>query len=170
MDPSTHRALLQRRFAAGDDRALEAWDHQLRGRMISHARRLAGVHDAEDVVQSAMIEAWRRRDRYDQGRPIEPWLLTIVRRRAIDHLRRHARASAATLPSVDPVDVADRVVDTIDLRRALADLPPREREAVTMAYYGGLSQSEVADALDTPLGTVKTRTARGLRRLADSIR
>lgn len=169
MDPGTHRALLQRRFAAGDDRALEEWEHRLRGRMISHARRFAGAHDAEDVVQSALIEAWRRRERYDPDRPIEPWLLTIVRRRAIDHLRRHTRTSA-TPPSVEPIDVADRVADRIDVRRALADLPSREREAVAMAYYGGLSQSEVADALDAPLGTVKTRTARGLRRLADSLR
>jgi RNA polymerase sigma factor (sigma-70 family) len=136
--------------------------------MIAHARSLAGAHDAEDVVQSAMIEAWRRRDRYDPGRPLEPWLLTIVRRRAIDHLRR-TRVAPTTLPAVDPLDAADHADDRIDLRRALAELPEHEREAVTLAYYGGLSQSEVAEALDTPLGTIKTRTARGLRRLAKSL-
>ena len=164
------RTLMQRRFAAGDEQALTDWHRRLRGRLVSHARRYAGADDAEDIVQTAMLEAWRRRDHYDPSRPLEAWLHTIVRRRAIDHVRKQRPPTATTPHAADVADEhtadADQLDQALDIRRALAQLPDAQREALVLAYYTGLTQTEVARSVDTPIGTVKTRTARGMRRLA----
>jgi RNA polymerase sigma-70 factor (ECF subfamily) len=168
---SERRALLQERFAAGDDRAFAEWVRRLRHRLIAHARRFAGAHDAEDVVQTALVEAWRGRAGYDPSRPIEPWLLTIVRRRALDAVRR--RPAGGSPPPTDdlvaPAGGVEPLAELLDLRPEHAALPAPQREAVALAYYGGLTQTEVAGSLGVPVGTVKTRTARGLRRLAAAL-
>ena len=146
------------------------WDGRLRRRLVAHARRFAGASDAEDVVQTALLEAWRWRHRYDPSRPIEPWLRTIGRRRALDAVRRRpAGGSPPTDDLVAPTGGVESLAELLDLRRELAALPAPQREAVALAYYGGLTQSEVASSLGVPVGTVKTRTARGLRRLAAAL-
>jgi RNA polymerase sigma factor (sigma-70 family) len=127
--------------------------------------------DIEDVVQVVFVEVWRFRGRYDARRSLEAWVLTIARRRAIDHLRsRHWAVrpieDTAALVGPDGRDMASQVERAADMQAALARLPGSQREAIELAYYADLTQREIADRLDVPLGTIKARIARGLRRLA----
>ena len=97
-------------------------------------------------------------------------MLTIARMRAIDHLRSRRRETvpledAASMAGPDGRDIASQVERTRDMQVALARLPDLQREAIEMAYYADLTQREIAERLDVPLGTIKARTARGLRRL-----
>ncbi len=127
--------------------------------------------DIDDVVQVVFVEVWRFRSRFDPSRSLEAWVLTIARRRAIDHLRaRHKETvpleDAASMAGPDGRDIASQVERTRDMQVALARLPDLQREAIEMAYYADLTQREIAERLDVPLGTIKARTARGLRRLS----
>jgi len=127
--------------------------------------------DIDDVVQVVFVEVWRYRNRFDPGRSLEAWVLTIARRRAIDHLRARSRdmlplEDAGVVPGPDGRDIASRVEQSQDMLVALARLPGPQREAIEMAYYADLTQREIAERLDVPLGTIKARTARGLRRLS----
>jgi RNA polymerase sigma-70 factor (ECF subfamily) len=129
--------------------------------------------DIEDVVQVVFVELWRFRSRYDTRRSLEAWVLTIARRRAIDHLRSRRREvlsldAAATMPGPDGRDIARQVEQAQDMQAALARLPGPQREAIELAYYADLTHRQIADRLDVPLGTIKARIARGLRRLAAS--
>lgn len=129
--------------------------------------------DIEDVVQVVFVEVWRFRSRYDARRSLDAWVLTIARRRAIDHLRsRHGEVlpleDAASLAGPDGRDMASQIEQAHDVRAALARLPGSQREAIELAYYADLTQREIAARLNVPLGTIKARIARGLRRLAAS--
>ncbi len=161
------------RFAAGDERALAECHSQFGPLLLAYARRYVGPNDAEDVVQTVMIEAWRGRHRYDPNRSLQAWLLTIVKRRAIDLLRTQKPVvdldAVRELSGDDGRETAERFAWAFDVRRALDQLPEAQREALVLAYFGGLSQTEIATRIDAPLGTIKTRTARGLKRLADVI-
>ena len=124
--------------------------------------------DIDDVVQVVFVEVWRFRGRFDPRRSLEAWVLTIARRRAIDHLRSRRRDTlplddAAVLPGPDGRDIASQVDQAQDMQLALARLPSLQREAIEMAYYADLTQREIAERLDVPLGTIKARIARGLR-------
>ena len=126
--------------------------------------------DIDDVVQVVFVEVWRFRSRYDPTRSLEAWVLTIARRRAIDHLRSRRRETVpledvSSVAGPDGRDIASQVERTRDMQVALARLPDLQREAIEMAYYADLTQREIAERLDVPLGTIKARTARGLRRL-----
>lgn len=126
--------------------------------------------DIDDVVQVVFVEVWRFRSRFDPSRSLEAWVLTIARRRAIDHLRSRRRDTvpledAGSMAGPDGRDIASQVERTRDMQVALARLPDLQREAIEMAYYADLTQREIAERLDVPLGTIKARTARGLRRL-----
>lgn len=130
--------------------------------------------DIDDVVQASLLDVWRYRARFDPGRSLTAWVLTIARRRAVDHLRsrRHEVVSLdddAALPGVDGRSVACRVEQAHDVQNALAALPSPQRQAIEMAYYSDLTQREIAQRLDVPLGTIKARTSRGLRRLESLI-
>jgi RNA polymerase sigma factor (sigma-70 family) len=130
--------------------------------------------DIDDVVQVVFVEVWRFRSRYDPSRSLEAWVLTIARRRAIDHLRARRGDTvpledASSMAGSDGRDIASRVERKRDMQVALARLPDLQREAIEMAYYADLTQREIADRLDVPLGTIKARTARGLRRLGGLI-
>ena len=126
--------------------------------------------DIDDVVQVVFVEVWRFRSRFDPSRSLEAWVLTIARRRAIDHLRSRRRDTvpledALSMAGPDGRDIASQVERSRDMQVALARLPDLQREAIEMAYYADLTQREIAERLDVPLGTIKARTARGLRRL-----
>jgi RNA polymerase sigma-70 factor (ECF subfamily) len=127
---------------------------------------------AEDVVQDAFLGAWRNAARYIQGRgSVKTWLLSIVHHRAIDAVRR--RRPTTDLPTRDEApppalrlpDVWTEVVANLDaaaVRAALAALTDVQREAIELAYFGGLTQVEIAEQTATPLGTVKSRMRLGL--------
>ena len=127
---------------------------------------------AEDVVQDAFLGAWRNAARYVEGRgSVKTWLLSIVHHRAIDAVRR--RRPTTDLPDREDVpppqlrmpDVWGQVAANLDaemVRAALAVLSDVQREAIELAYYGGLTQQEIADRTATPLGTVKSRMRLGL--------
>jgi RNA polymerase sigma-70 factor, ECF subfamily len=140
------------------------------------ARQVSGDDaEAEEAVQEAFGSIWNRRATYRPERPTAAaWLLTVVRHRAIDIARRNAAYQAARVtdsllehyPAGD--DVAGEAVDRIELhyvKHLLNRLPGAQREAIVLAFYGGLSQTEIATALALPLGTVKARIRRGLERL-----
>jgi RNA polymerase sigma-70 factor (ECF subfamily) len=129
---------------------------------------------AQDAVQDAFLAAWRTAPSFDPRRgSASAWLLTLVHRRAVDVVRREDRRRGVPLDDapVPAGDATDETAETRELRRgvqaALATLSPAEREPLELAYYGGLSQSEVAERLGVPLGTVKSRMFAGLARLRD---
>lgn len=132
----------------------------------SYLRRLVPPQDIDDVTQVVFTEAWRSRERYDAARSLEAWLLGIAHKRAVDFLRARRPATVSLEAVPDPaVSDGDGLADRDELNRALAELPDAQRQAIELAYYGDLSQREIAERLQVPLGTVKARTARGLHRL-----
>jgi RNA polymerase sigma-70 factor (ECF subfamily) len=158
---------------AGDDAvAIENCYAALTPLVRRYVRRHVPVDDVDDVVQVVFLEVWRCRPRYDPARSLEAWVLGIARKRAIDHLRarrRHDRhlvpLDETVTPTVYGRSDSDRVDQAQDVRHALDALPPAQREAIELAYFGDLTQREIAERLRTPLGTIKARTARGLHRL-----
>lgn len=170
LQPSVTDEDLVRRCAAGDRAALAALYDRYGVLVFSLVVRVLGEGmAAEEVTQDAFLAVWRRATDYsvERGRVL-PWLLTIARNRAIDELRRRRpRAEqveltddAALQPGLEEVSLR-----RLQIRRALADLPDAQREALELAYYGGMTQQEIADYLKTPLGTIKTRMRLGLLRL-----
>ncbi len=138
----------------------------------SYLQHLVGPDDADDVLQRVFYEVWRHNSRYDPSRSLTAWVLGIARHRAIDHLRRQRNVAVALeslgdVPGEDGREWAERYARARRVRNALNRLPDEQREVLALAYFGGYTQSEIAAYLDLPLGTVKARAFRGLRRLAD---
>jgi RNA polymerase sigma-70 factor, ECF subfamily len=125
---------------------------------------------AEDATQETFLRAWRAAASYDPGRPFTPWLFTIARRTAIDVLRRESRPTqgghAGEQDAVVRMPGIERAYDTWQVRTALEELPPDEREVVRMSHFEEMTHREIAAALDVPVGTVKSRSHRAHRRLA----
>ena len=163
--------------ARSDNEALAAlYDRYGRQAYALALRILRDPALAQDAVQDAFLAVWRTAPSYDPARGApSTWLMTLVHRRAVDLVRREDRRRAA--PRADaPVpagDATDEAVEVRDqrarVRLALDVLTPAEREALELAYYGGLSQSEIAERLGVPLGTVKSRMFAGLARLRDAL-
>jgi RNA polymerase sigma-70 factor (ECF subfamily) len=130
---------------------------------------------AEDAVQDAFTTAWKTASRFVPERAsARTWLLTLVHRRAVDVVRREERRRSEPLDERFEAAAGGAADDEVLLRlerervqRALAELPDREREALELAYYGGFSQSELAERLGQPLGTIKSRMFTGLARLRE---
>jgi RNA polymerase sigma-70 factor (ECF subfamily) len=163
------------RVAAGELDALELLYDRYRAMAYAIALRITrDATLAEDVLQDAFLGAWRHADRYVDGRgSVKTWLLAIVHHRAIDAVRRRrpttdlpepeapvATPAALVMPDIF-AEVAGRL-DAAAVRGALAELPGPQREALELAYFGGLSQTEVAERTGAPLGTVKSRMRLGL--------
>jgi RNA polymerase sigma-70 factor, ECF subfamily len=127
---------------------------------------------AEDAVQDAFLNVWRSADRFQAGRAkASTWVLTFVHRRAVDLVRREERRrtepeEAAPEPAGPGADEdVERRSKREVVQDALRRLPPEQREAIELAYYGGYTQSELAERLGEPLGTIKSRMFSGLQRL-----
>ena len=137
-------------------------------------RRLGDRGRAEDAVQEAFTSVWRaaRTYRSDRG-PAAPWLYAVARNAIAD--RGRARTEPPAEPTDSPSDEpgppehAEQSWVSYRVHRAMEDLPENERTVLELAYWSGLSQSEISDFLGIPLGTVKTRTRSGLHRLAEAI-
>lgn len=161
------------RMASGDLHALEEIYDRYRAIAYAVAYRITtDAALAEDVVQEAFLGAWRNGERYAEARgSVKTWLLAIVHHRAIDAVRRRRPTSALpetdlpppaalTTPDIWP-EIQGRI-DGDEVRRALTLLPEAQREAIELAYFGGLTQQEIAARTNTPLGTVKGRMRLGL--------
>jgi RNA polymerase sigma-70 factor (ECF subfamily) len=129
---------------------------------------------AQDAVQEAFLGVWRSADRFLAERAkASTWILTLVHRRAVDLVRRENRRRAEPLDQAEPAASAGPEEETSLLfrrqvvREALRRLPPDQREALELAYYGGYTQSQLAEVVGAPLGTVKSRMFAGLTRLRD---
>lgn len=167
-------ALLQRLVSA-DEAALAALYDRF-GR-VAYGLALRILRDrtlAEDAVQDAFLGAWRTAASFDPARgKASTWLLTLVHRRAVDLVRREDRRRGEPLDSAPAAsgDATDETAEVREQRRrvqaALAQLPEQERRALELAYYGGLTQSELSEQLGVPLGTVKSRMFSALARLRE---
>lgn len=158
------------RFAAGDDEAVRAVIAEFGGAVRTVARSMVGPELVSDVVQQTFIKAWKASSTFDPNRDLAPWLYSIARRTAIDVLRREGRPTAgAHEPEVDasvtPLSF-ERTWEKYEVRRALDQLSPEEREVVRLSHLVGLPHSEIAERLGVPIGTVKSRSNRALKRLA----
>jgi RNA polymerase sigma-70 factor (ECF subfamily) len=138
-------------------------------------RRLGDRGHAEDAVQEAFAAVWRSAATYRPERGAAGgWLYTVARNAIVDRLRRNGPAAGAELPELvsadpGPAERAEESDTSFRVHRALEELQPKEREVIELAYWSGMSQSEVAEYLGLPLGTVKTRTRSGLARLASML-
>jgi RNA polymerase sigma-70 factor (ECF subfamily) len=179
VEPTTADELL-RLVARGDESAFNTLYDLLAPRVYGLARRvLRDPAQAEEVAQEALVEVWRTAPRFDPTRgSATAWVLTITHRRAVDRVRavqasadreRRVAMSSAETPYDDVVEEATARLDQQQVRRCLQTLTNLQREALTLAYYGGHTYREVADLLDTALPTIKTRMRDGLIRMRDCL-
>jgi RNA polymerase sigma factor (sigma-70 family) len=159
------------RLNRGEPEALEEAYRTLGPLVMSYLGRYVPQPDIEDVMQRVFYEVWRVHERYDPGLSLRGWVLGIARKGAIDHLRKRRDVvvpldSMREITGDDGREVAERLVWADEVRGALNLLPELQREVIELAYFEGYTQREIAVALDIPLGTVKTRTARGLQRMS----
>ena len=175
------------RAAGGDERAVADLYDRYGQVLYAVAYRIVGQRaDAEEVVLDAFAQAWREASRFEASRgSVAGWLTTIARSRALDLVRARSRreritaTAAAERPESPPamggwradpssgVDVAER---RRQVQLALEALSPPQRRAIELAYFDGLSQSEIAELLNEPLGTIKTRVRLGMQKLRDALR
>ena len=196
-DPRSDARLVQQMIAGSEEALARLYDRHGPAVFAKVRRTSRDHWIAAEVVQETFLTLWNRAELFDPSRgTLIAWLLTIARNRAVDHLRRadrHDRAATFSSFGVDdaldasttewlaalgePVAMAvpepgpEAALSSIETRRtvveALASLAPVERSVIILAYDEGLSQSEIADRLGWPIGTVKTRTRRALRHLRD---
>ncbi|MGV9773896.1 RNA polymerase sigma factor [Streptosporangium sp. NPDC003464] len=159
------------RLARGDDAAVTECFRTHGPLVRSYLRRFVPPQEVEDLQQVVFAEVWRCRHRFDPARNLPAWLIGIAHNRAVDHLRARTPQTVPLDRVADPAGAdgrthGDGLAERDQVQRALAELPAPQRQAIELAYYGELTQREIAERLSVPLGTVKARTARGLRRLS----
>ncbi|MGD9700826.1 MAG: RNA polymerase sigma factor [Acidimicrobiia bacterium] len=163
------------RFRSGDADAVRPVYAEFGRLVFAVSMRVLGQRElAEEAVQQTFVQAWRSASTFEPDREMAPWLVTIARRAAIDIQRRERRRAHVALddapagdsslvalpPSAEQIDTVWRVREAIDA------LPAGERELVRLQHLEGMSQSEIAERLDLPIGTVKSRSFRAHRMLA----
>jgi len=175
-------ATLLRAVAAGDETALAQIYDRHAPLLLAIARRILGPSgDAEDALQDSFIQVWRQAGRYDSRRSSVPtWLVLITRSRSLDRLRnRHSAGTALDRFGAEPKPrhESSRALESVissQRRRRVAEelevLPPEQREVLELAFYSGLTQSEIAARTGIALGTVKTRTLLAMRKLRAALR
>lgn len=158
------------RFRAGDEAAIREVHQRYGGAVRTVARSMVGDPElVAEVVQQTFVKAWRAAADFDGDRELAPWLYSIARRTAIDTLRRERRPTTGDHgPEVDvavtPISF-ERTWEIFEIRQAIADLPPDEREVVRLSHLVGLTHPEIAERLGVPVGTVKSRSGRAHKRL-----
>ncbi len=178
MDRPEEQALIDR-IVLGDEAALRELYGLLAPRGYAIALKvLRDPAEAEEVLQDTFLEVWRSAIRFDPARAAaDRWVGTMVRTRAIDRLRKRGSrdrmlAAAALVPEVKRPSPEDQLATSqigVRVRKALAELPIEQRRALELAYFEGLSQSEIAATTATPLGTVKTRMRLAMIKLAETL-
>ena len=171
-------ASLVARLAAGDREEALAALYDLYGRRL-YSLGVYLLHDcglAEDLVQETFVRLWRSANRYDPRRAsVRTFIYTLARRAAVDLWRRSSRGLTTTADGLDTEDgvggaAFDEVVMRLDVGEALDALTPAHREVLELQYHGDLTQTQVAEQLGIPLGTVKTRTLYALRSLSTELK
>ncbi len=167
---------LARAAARGDRRALDALLARHVDRIHAVCRRICGPDDGLDATQNALIAIVRAVDRFDGASAFTTWIHRIATNAALDELRRRSRravpvadAAAAAPLIAGPAGDPTRVVDRLDLDAALSELPEEFRVAVVLRDVADLEYAEIAATLDVPIGTVRSRIARGRAALARSL-
>ena len=185
-DPDLMRAIGDRQMGAFD----ALYDRYHRLVFSTAVRVLSDAAAAEDVVQDVFVRLWQRPERYVESRGnFVGWLLSVTRNRSIDEIRSRRRRplTESQLGGRDPDDAgwssddlpsetAGREMERAEIgdqramvRAALADLPEEQRLAIELAYYRGLTQTEIAETLNAPLGTIKTRVRLGMQKLRTAL-
>ncbi|MBY0588566.1 sigma-70 family RNA polymerase sigma factor [bacterium] len=161
-----------KRLACGDADALAEFYDRYSPQVLGLIQTI--VRDralAEDVLQEVFWQVWIRRETYSslRGQP-RAWLMMLARSRSIDARRARHFVARPAMYEPDQIGVTDpmlkQIEDSIDLSGPLGSLPIEEREVICLTYFGGLTNREIADALEKPLGTVKSQIRNGLRRLS----
>jgi RNA polymerase sigma-70 factor (ECF subfamily) len=174
---------LVRRMAAGDEAALGLLYDRWSPMLHSVALRIVGdPNDAEEVLEETFWQAWRQAGRFEETRGgVSTWLSMILRSRALDRVRARGRLREERWDSVmepamageDTRGAPDSHAELDEMRRlvtaAVAQLPAEQRQTVELAYFRGMSQTEIAAALGQPLGTVKTRARLALQKLREAL-
>ena len=179
VEPLTKEELLAR-VATGDHSAFGELYDQIAPRVLGLVKRLLIDHaQSEEVVQEIFLEIWQMATRYEPTRGgASTWIMTMAHRRAVDRIRSsQAGRDRDTKIGIRDLAIAyDHVAETVEVRveherveKAMSRLTQLQRQAVSLAYYGGYTHSEVASMLKIPLGTVKTRLRDGLIRLRDEL-
>ncbi len=177
--PDFDEAFLLERIAQQDQAALaDLYDRYARILYAVAFKSLGSVQESEEVVLDVFSQVWRTAANYDTTRSrVDTWLFMIIRSRTLDRLRRLQRSTKIALASVEDAknpssqQSDDPIEDVLLLERrahvliAIAQLPEEQRQAIELAYYKGLTQSEIAAQLELSLGTVKTRIRLGLNKL-----
>ena len=169
--------------AAGDHQSLDELHRRYSGVLLATAFRvLNNTRDAEEVVQEAFVQIWEKAGVYDsqRGKPLT-WAMTLTRNKAIDRLRRIQRRHRLHDEIEEEAQIWDRIVenDSCDqavshetqamVRSAVIQLSDDQRRAIELAFFGGLTQHQIAEKLDQPLGTIKARIRRGMIKLRNII-
>lgn len=171
------------RMARGDIQAAQELYRRLSPLVYSLASQIAVLdEDAEEILIESFLQAWLQADRYDPARAtVTGWVMNIARSRALDQLRAHRRwekrkemtaepsGTFPRHPPRDPEHEAMRSEERTRLHRAIASLAPDQRRAVELAYFAGLSHSEIAESLGQPLGTVKTRLRLAMKKIRSAL-
>jgi len=175
---------LLRRVATRDHEALaELYDH-LAGVLFSTAVHILGdPREAEEVIQDVFVQIWKRAPTFDSklGAPFH-WTLGITRHRCIDYLRARQRRTRLLDEATMETEILSRPASSSSaqetlgeeelakVRAAVRELPPDQRQAIELAFFGGMTHQEIAEALDEPLGTIKARIRRGMLKLRESLK
>ncbi len=174
---------LLRETARGDERSLAELHQRYSGVLMATAFRvLNNAKDAEEVVQEAFVQIWEKASVYDsrRGKPLT-WAMTLTRNKAIDRLRRVQRRNRLHDDIEQEAQIWDRIseADSSDeamahetqamVRSAVIQLSDAQRRAIELAFFGGLTQHQIAEQLSEPLGTVKARIRRGMMKLRQII-
>jgi RNA polymerase sigma-70 factor (ECF subfamily) len=178
--PVTSQQDLLEQVANGDQRAFAELYDQIAPRVFGLIKRLLRDHaQSEEVTQEVFLEIWQTATRFDPNRgAAATWILTMAHRRAVDRIRssQSSRNRDTRIGIRDYNPDYDHVAETIEVRiehervqKAMSRLTELQRQAVTLAYYGGYSHSEVSEMLSVPIGTVKTRLRDGMIRLRDEL-
>lgn len=174
-------ALVQRVLDRRQEALAELYDRYA-PLLLAVARRILGSPaDAEEVLQESFLQAWNQAERYDSGRSsVSTWLVLIARSRALDRLRqRRSRERTAAAAEAEPKvpETSARFDENVltqerrrRVRKAMAALPVEQKEVLELAFFGGLSQAEIAERTRTPLGTVKTRALLAMKKLRRDLR
>ncbi len=162
---------LAARFKAGDEDAVRDVVRLYSGAVQTVARSMLRSPElVAEVVQQTFVKAWRAAASYDDSREFRPWLYSIARRTAIDVIRREGRPTAGAHEqevetAVMPMSF-ERTWEIYEVRQALDGLPAEERVVMQLSFLVGLTHHQIAEKLDIPIGTVKSRTGRAKKRLA----